>query len=143
MIKSVNVVTGEVYEFSDTTPDEIIVSWNLINETIKALERAKDKLKKKVPDLVNHVGIYEGENFTFRVSSVQRVNYDKAVMRQVFDEDLLDTLLVPHKPSIDAYIKENLEDLGESSTLLRESMIDEGKAYQVIKLEKRFPTEQA
>ena len=143
MIKSVNVVTGEVYEFSDTTPDEIIVSWNLINETIKALERAKDKLKKKVPDLVNHVGIYEGENFTFRVSSVQRVNYDKAVMRQVFDEDLLDTLLVPHKPSIDAYIKENLEDLGESSTLLRESMIEEGKAYQVIKLEKRFPTQQA
>jgi len=143
MIKSVNVVTGEVYEFSDTTPDEIIVSWNLINETIKALERAKDKLKKKVPDLVNHVGVYEGENFTFRVSSVQRVNYDKAVMRQVFDEDLLDTLLVPHKPSIDAYIKENLEDLGESSTLLRESMIEEGKAYQVIKLEKRFPTEQA
>jgi len=143
MIKSVNVVTGEVYEFSDTTPDEIIVSWNLINETIKALERAKDKLKKKVPDLVNHVGIYEGENFAFRVSSVQRVNYDKAIMRQVFDEDLLDTLLVPHKPSIDAYIKENLEDLGESSTLLRESMIEEGKAYQVIKLEKRFPTEQA
>ena len=143
MIKSVNVVTGEVYEFSDSTPDEIIVSWNLINETIKALERAKDKLKNKVPDLVNHVGIYEGENFSFRVSTVQRVNYDKAVMRQVFDEDLLDTLLVPHKPSIDAYIKENLEELGESSTLLRESMIDEGKAYQVIKLEKRFPQEKA
>jgi uncharacterized protein (UPF0128 family) len=57
-------------------------------------------------------------------------------MRQVFDEDLLDTLLEPHKPSVDAYIKENLEELGESSTLLRESMIEVGKAYQVIKLEK-------
>jgi hypothetical protein len=136
MIQSVNKLTGEVYEFAADTAEEMIASWSTINETIKALERAKDQLKPLVENIVNYKGVYEGDNYRFRISSVQRFNYDKAVMRQVFDEDLLDTLLEPHKPSIDAYIKENLEDLGESSTLLRESMIEVGKAYQVIKLEK-------
>jgi len=136
MIKSVNKLTGEEYDFAADTAEELITSWSTINETIKALERAKDQLKPLVEDIVNYKGVYEGDNYRFRISSVQRVNYDKAIMRQVFDEDLLDTFLEPHKPSIDAYIKENLEDLGENSTLLRETMVDVGKPYQVIKLEK-------
>lgn len=136
MIKSVNKLTGEEYDFAADTAEEMIASWSTINETIKALEKAKDQLKPLVEDIVNYKGVYEGDNYRFRISSVQRVNYDKAVMRQVFDEDLLDTFLEPHKPSIDAYIKENLEDLGENSTLLRETMVDVGKPYQVIKLEK-------
>ena len=136
MIQSLNKLTGEVYEFAAGTAEEMIASWSTINETIKALERAKDQLKPLVENIVNYKGVYEGDNYRFRISSVQRFNYDKATMRQVFDEDLLDTFLEPHKPSVDAYIKENLEELGESSTLLRESMIEVGKAYQVIKLEK-------
>jgi len=136
MIQVVNTGTGEIEEYSDETPEEIMESWRLITDQIKMLERAKEKLKKKVPAIVDNNGVYEHGKYRFKISSVQRFNYDKAVMRQVFDEDLLDTLLKPDKTLIDTYIKDNLADLGEASTLLRQSMLEEGLAYQVVKLEK-------
>jgi len=136
MIKVVNTLTGEIEEFLDDTPNEIVESWKQISNQIKALERAKEKLKKKVPSILDNNDTYEHNGYRFKLSHVQRFNYDKAVMRQVFDEDLLDTLLKPDKTLIDTYIKDNLEQLGELSSMLRNSMKEEGLGYQVIKLEK-------
>jgi len=136
MITVVDVLTGEVSEFADTTPEEIKDSWLQINKQIQALERAKDKLKPKVAELLDEFGKYEFEDYMFRQMTVQRRNYDKAVMREALDEDTLDLFLVPDKTAIDKYLKENLEELGDVSTRLRESMVDVGNPYSVTKLEK-------
>ena len=136
MIRVVNTYTGEIEEFPHSSPEDIVESWKQISNQIKALERAKDKLKQFVPNILDNNDTYENNGYRFRMSTIQRYNYDKSIMRQVFDEDLLDTLLKPDKTLIDNYIKDNLETLTEGSTLLRNSMVEDGKPYQVIKLEK-------
>lgn len=131
----VDTLTGEVLEFPDTTPEDIKNSWLQISKQIQALERAKDKLKPKVAELLDEFGKYEFEDYMFRQMTVQRRNYDKAVMREALDEDTFDLLLIPDKTAIDRYLKENLESLGDASTKLRESMVDVGQPYSVTKLE--------
>lgn len=135
MITAVDVLTGEVLEFADSTPEEIKDSWLQISKQIQALERAKDKLKPKVAELLDEFGKCEIGDYMFRQMTVQRRNYDKAVMREALDEDTLDLFLVPDKTAIDKYLKENLEELGDVSTRLRESMVDVGQPYSVTKLE--------
>lgn len=136
MIQVVNTLTGEVEEFNDSTPEQIVESWKLISNQIKALERAKEKLKAKVPAILDSKDSYEYKGYRFKLSHIQRFNYDKQVMREVFDQDLLETLLKPDKTLVDNYLKENLEELGDKSSILRNNMIEEGKPYQVIRLEK-------
>ena len=136
MIHVVNVATGEVTEFADESPEDIKNSWLMISKQIQALERAKDKLKPKVAELLDEFGKYEFEDYMFRQMTVQRRNYDKAVMREALDEDTLDLFLVPDKTAIDKYLKENLEELGIVSTILRDSMVDVGNPYSITKLEK-------
>lgn len=136
MITVVNTLTGEVEEFKDETPQDIVNSWRLISNQIKALERAKDKLKLKVPKILDINDTYEHDGYRFKMSHVQRFNYDKSVMRDVLDADLCETLLKPDKTLIDAYLKDNLESLGEVSSTLRNTMVEDGKPYKVIKLEK-------
>jgi hypothetical protein len=128
--------TGEVLEFAADTPSRIVEAWQLINEYIDAYEKAKDELKKLIPDLVDERGVYTQGDVMFRVASIQRMAYDKAKLREVFDEDTLDLFLQPEKGKIDRYIKEHLNELGEMSTLLRKSMVPVGRPYQVIRLEK-------
>ena len=136
MITAVDVLTGEVLEFADETPEDIKNSWLMISKQIQALERAKDKLKPKVAELLDEFGKYEFEDYMFRQMTVQRRNYDKAVMREALDEDTLDLFLVPDKPRVDQYIKEHLEELGEVSTLLRKTMVTVGNPYTTVRLEK-------
>lgn len=137
MITAVNKATGEQIELPASTPDEIVQAWRTAQEYDKAAKSLKDQLKKLVPDLVGDKGLSEPiQGFQFRVSNIQRKNYDKAVLRRVFDEDTLDLFLKPDKPVIDKYLKEHLEEVGEGSTELRNSMIEEGKPYEVIKLER-------
>ncbi len=45
-------------------------------------------------------------------------------------------MLQPNKRYIDDYLKSNVDELGELSTALRNTMIDEGMPYEVIRLEK-------
>lgn len=132
----VDTLTGEVLEFADSTPEEIKDSWLQISKQIQALERAKDKLKPKVAELLDEFGKYEFEDYMFRQMTVQRRQYDKAVMRGVLDEDTLDLFLVPDKTKVDQYIKEHLEELGEVSTLLRKTMVTVGNPYTTVRLEK-------
>ena len=129
--------TGEILEFNPKSLKEIQEVWQMANEYIKAYTAIKDQLKPLVEAHVNHNGVSEPVNgYQFRVSNVQRYNYDKAVLRQNLDEDTVDLLLVPDKTAIDKYLKENLEELGDVSTELRNSMVPVGKPYSVVKAEK-------
>lgn len=137
MIKATNKATGEVVELETDTFEQIVEAWRVASEYEKTAKALKDQLKKLVPDLIGERGMSEEyKGYAFRVSNVQRMTYDKAVMRDVLDADTFDVLLVPDKTLVDTYLKENLELLGEASTLLRNAMIPVGAPYQIIKLEK-------
>lgn len=132
-----NKHTGEVVNLPASTAKEVVEAWQIAQEYAKTAESLKDQLKKLVPKFVENGNTSEPINgFMFRISSVQRMNYDKSKLREVLDEDELEVLLKPDKPAIDRYLKENLEQLGSKTTILRESMIPEGKAFEVIKLER-------
>jgi hypothetical protein len=136
-ITATNKATGEVVELQAGTPEEIVEAWRIAQEYDKTAVALKDQLKKLVPSIVGTRGVSEPiGNYQFRVSPIQRMTYDKSVMREVFDEDTLDLFLKPDKPAVDKYLKENLESLGEASTTLRQAMIPDGKPYQTIRLEK-------
>lgn len=137
MIKAVNKHTGEVVALPADTPERLVEAWQIAQEYAKTAEALKDQLKKLVPKIVGEQATSDPINgFMFRISNVQRRNYDKSKLREVLDEDVYDLMVKPDKPMIDKYLKENLESLGDISTQLRESMIDEGKAYEVIRLER-------
>lgn len=127
--------TGEVLSFPSKNMGEVIDSYALVNETIAAYERIKKQLQKLAAAAIDGT-TYEHGKYMLRVSTVQRMNYDKSVMRELLDPDTFDTMLEPAKSRIDTYLKENLDDLGDISTRLRESMTPVGNPYQVVKLER-------
>lgn len=132
----VDTLTGEVMEFADTTPEEIKDSWLQISKQIQALERAKDKLKPKVAELLDEFGKCEIGDYMFRQTTVQRRNYDKGILKEVIkDEGLLDEMLQPNKKFIDDWLKENVETSGEIGTLIRDNMIDVGEPFSQTRLE--------
>lgn len=136
-ITATNKATGELVELPADTPAQIVEAWRIAQEYVKTAETLKGQLKMLVPRLVGDKDVSEPVNgFMFRVSYIQRMTYDKAVMREVLDPDVFDVLLEPNKTAVDNYLKENLETLGDVSTQLRKSMLETGKPYQVIKLEK-------
>lgn len=135
--QAVNTITGEVIELEAGNYQEVMESWRLASELARVAAELKEQLKSLVPLYVGEKGLSEPLNgFMFRLSNVQRYNYDKSVMRLVFDADTFDLLLKPDKPLVDKYLKEHLESLGEGSTKLRDTMIAEGKPYETIRLEK-------
>lgn len=137
MIKATNKHTGEVVELEAETYEQVVQAWQVAQEYAKVADSLKDQLKKIVPNFVENGSTSEPTNgYMFRISNVQRYNYDKAVLRQVFDEDTLDLFLEPNKPTIDRYLKEHLDELGDDSTVLRKNMVEVGRPYQVIKLER-------
>lgn len=135
MIQFLNKWTGELHELPDKTPEQIRDAWLALSETIKACERAKDKLKPKVEELIGE-STYPIGDYQFRRTITQRKNYDKTVMRRVLDEDTLDLFLAPDKSKIDTWLKENAEQLGETSNILRKTMVNVGNPYTAIRLEK-------
>jgi len=137
MIKAINKATGEIIELESKTPEQIVEAWKIAQEYEKVAKSLKDQLKKIVPTLVNDSGVSEEINkAVFKINTVQRMTYDKSVVRQVLDEDTYDLFTKIDKSGLDNYIKDNLNELGEASTELRASMIPDGNPYQVIKLEK-------
>lgn len=128
--------TGEVLEFNAGTPEQILEAWQRASSYIDACTKVKERLKKVIPEFTDNKGIIDLGAFQFRVTPIQRMNYDKSYMRQVFDEDELDLFLVPDKTAVDKYLKDNLNKLGEGSTLLRNTMIPVGRPYTTIRLEK-------
>jgi len=136
-ITATNKATGEVVELEANTPEQIVQAWQIAQEYEKTSKALKDQLKKLVPDFVGDRGTSDPiGNFQFRVNSIQRMTYDKSIMRNVFDEDTFDLLLEPNKAAVDNYLKEHIDETGEAGTQLRNTMIPVGNPYQVIKLEK-------
>jgi len=136
-IKAINKATGEVIELDADTPEQIVEAWKIAQEYEKAAKSLKDQLKKIVPSLVNDDGKSdEINNAVFKINTIQRMTYDKSVVRQVLDEDVFDLMTKIDKTKLDNYIKDNLSELGDISTELRASLIPDGKPYQVIRLER-------
>lgn len=139
MIKATNKHTGEIIELEVDTYEKIIQAWQIASEYEKVSKTLKDQLKKLVPDFVTDNGTSpEYNGVMFRVSNIQRMNYDKSVLREVLDEDTYDLMVKPNKTLVDKYLIEIVRDndVEGISTRLRDSMIPEGKSYQVIKLER-------
>lgn len=136
-MKVVVKLTGEVIELYPKNLTELQEAWQLCSEYEKAYKAMKDKLKPLVEAHVNENGVSEPVNgYLFRVSAIQRMNYDKSVLRRYLDADTFDVLLEPNKTAVDTYLKEHIEDLGDVSTEIRNSMVPVGKPYQVIRAEK-------
>ena len=137
MITATNKATGEVIELPSETLEEVVSAWQVAQEYEKAAKALKDQLKKLVPKYVDHTNRSEEiGNVRFNVNSIQRMTYDKSVLRSTLDEDTFDVLLKVDKPAVDKYLKENLVELGEASTIIRQAMVADGQPYEVIKLEK-------
>lgn len=137
MIKAVNKATGEVVELEADSLEQVVSAWRVAQEYDKTAKALKDQLKELVPKFVSSKGMSEdADGFAFRVSNVQRMTYDKSVLRNNLDEDTFDVLMKPDKTAVDKYLKDNLEALGEASTVIRSAMVADGKPYQVIKLER-------
>jgi hypothetical protein len=130
-------ITGEILEFNASNLAEILETWRVASEYIKAYEKVKDRLKLVIEPFLNDRGQAEINGFLFRESIIQRMTYDKSVLRDAFDDqDLLDMFLDVSKTKVDNYLKENLAELGELSTVLRKSMIPVGRPYKTLRVEK-------
>lgn len=125
-------LTGLMYEVE--TQDQLVESMELIKKQIKALKEAEAQIRDLVLD-IDWNG-YENQGRVVRVSHVQRMEYDKATLRVLLDEDVFDVLTKVDKTAVDKYIRDNLDDLGDIATKLRDSMMPSGKPYAVVKLEK-------
>lgn len=128
--------TGEVVSFETNSPEQIMDALLTVKAYKDAYEVLDKKLKKMAADIVDEQGRLEHDGHMLRVFTTQRMAYDPAVLREVFDEDELATFMEPSKGRIDAYIKEHLDDLGPMSTKLRQSMVPSGKPYTVCRLER-------
>lgn len=128
--------TGELIELPDKTPTDVVASYRLVNETIEAFEKVKKQLQKRASELIDNGERLEHDGYMIRSYSTQRMAYDPAVLREVFDEDLMATFMEPQKGRIDRYLKEHLEELGPASTRLRESMVPTGRPYSVVRIER-------
>lgn len=136
-VSSTNKFTGELVELPADTPEQIITAWRVAQELERQAKQLKDQLKKVVPSLIGDRGVSdEVDGYMFRSTTIQKYNYSRAALRELLDADTYDLMMKPNKTAIDTYLKENLEELGEKSTLLRNSMEAEGKPYEVIKLER-------
>lgn len=137
MITAINKATGEVIELPSDTLEQIMDAWKVAQEYDKAAKSLKDQLKMLIPEFVDHTNKSEEvSNFQFKINSIQRMTYDKSVLRENLDEDTFDVLMKPDKGAVDKYLKENAEELGEASHIIRVSMVADGSPYQVIKLER-------
>lgn len=135
-VSATNKITGEVVDMPADNLDQIMTAWQLAQQLEKMAKDLKDQLKPEVERFAEDGSSEEINSLRFKVISIQRYDYDKTVMRQVLDEDVFDLLLKPDKTAVDNYLKENLEQLGDISTELRKTMVEVGKPYKVIKLEK-------
>lgn len=136
-LTATNSFTGEIVATSYNSPEEAGLELLALNKQIEALESLKKQLQDYIAQNANESGLLNiSDQYIVRVTQTQRMQYDKAVLREVFDEDELDLFLEPAKGKIDRYIKDHLDDLGEFSTMLRESMIPTGSPYRTVKVER-------
>lgn len=136
-VSATHKTTGETIEHDVNNIVDMVNAWRLASEYEKLAMSLKEQLKKMLPPFLDESGNSEEVGgYVFKSRLIHRRNYDKTIMRQVLDEDTFDLLLIPDKTKIDAYIKENMNSLGDISTKLRETMVDVGRPYNVTRLER-------
>jgi len=129
--------TGEVIELEVKDLKSLVIAYSIAQDHEKAGKALKEKLRKEISKYLDENGKSEEvDGKQFKSIRVQKMAYNKAVLREIFDEDTYDLFMKPSKTAIDSYIAENLENLGEYSTKLRKSMVPEGEPYMQVKLEK-------
>lgn len=132
-----NEVTGEIYDADVSTPQQIVDEYRRVNATIDAYEKLKKILQAKATTIVDDRGTFEHNGYQLRVMTVQRQTYDMTVIREVIeDEDTINGFLELSKGKVDRYLKDHLDELGEGSTRLRDTMVEVGRPYQVVRLER-------
>lgn len=130
----VEVSTGEIIDIDTSSDHAIVKSWQFLSDQIKELEKAKDQLKELIRR--QELDDREIDGYMFKVSGVQRRNYDLETMRNVLDEDLFNTFIQADKKLVDSWIQENIEIDPDTTEKLRKSMVDVGQPYTVLKLQK-------
>lgn len=130
----IEVSTGEIIDIDTSSDRAIVKSWQFLSDQIKELEKAKDQLK----DLIRRQELDDREidGYMFKVSGVQRRNYDLETMRNVLDEDLFNTFIQADKKLVDSWVEENIEIDPDTTEQLRKNMVDVGQPYTVLKLQK-------
>lgn len=128
--------TGEVLDLDVKSPEDIIDALLMVNSYIAAYEHLKAQLNDLAVDAVDTHGSLEHGGHRLVYFTTQRMQYDKAVLREVFDPDELDVLMEPAKGKIDRYIRDHLEELGEFGGMLRDSMKPIGRPYRTVRLER-------
>lgn len=137
MIKATNPFTGEVFELQDDTPTDLETAYNFCKQFEKTIKQMQDQLKERVKKAAVD-GLLQTPAGRFKYTSIQRQTYDKAVLRQLLDEDLLDTFTVVKKAAVDDWLKERVfkQDIDpELNTQIRQALIPDGKPYEVVKYE--------
>lgn len=136
-VSTLNKATGEVIELETNNLTEVMEACKIASQYEKLAKDLKDQLKKQLPKYLDESGKSEEvDGYQFKQIHIQRRTYDKSVLREMLDEDVVDLFLKVDKGGVDNYIKDNLDRLGDISTRLRESMIDDGRPYSQTKLEK-------
>lgn len=129
--------TGEVIELEVSDLSSMMTAYTIAQEYEKASKKLKDQLKTELDKYLDENGrSVELNGKQFKSISIQRMTYDKSILREVLDEDTYDLFMKPAKTEIDKFLAENLETFGDASTRLRKSMVADGNPYTQVKLEK-------
>lgn len=145
IINVVNKYTGEVMSFSTARPVDKAQSYLAINETINALERAKDKIKDQILTEIGERGeedLEVGSSFIWHRQTRRYFNYDLGVMRERLDEDLFNMLIKPDKTKIDEVLAESVKAKKhpviepEIGSELRKTMVEERMPVTALRLER-------
>lgn len=135
--KATNKYTGEVTELEVSNLKSLMYAYNVAKEYEDVGKKIKDQLKDELENYLDESGKSEElDGQQFKRIPIQRMTYDKSLLRELVDEDTFDVLIKVDKSATDKYLKENLEKLGDISTQLRKSMVVDGKPYSMTKLEK-------
>lgn len=108
-INVVNKATGEIFTFPTDNDANIAMSYHNISQTIKALERAKDKIKIMALDALGDDDQREVGAFKWKRTTSEYRQYDMTTLRAVLDEDLFATVVSPNKSMIDGLIAEGVK----------------------------------
>lgn len=139
MIKETIKQTGEIIELADETFTDVMKSWQIATDYEKIGKALKEKLKKRILQYIGSNGRSEEiDGYQFRVSNVQKMTYDKAVLRDAVGEDVYDLFMEPKKTAIDEYLAELVSkgDPDDITTKVRAAMLPKGKPYSQTVLEK-------
>jgi hypothetical protein len=139
MITATNPFTGEVFELNDSTPSDLEAAYNFLKTFEKTIKSMQEQWRKRVMAACDDTGSVETPNGRLRHIVTQRMTYDKSALRNLLDEDTLDTFLVVKKGLVDEWLKERVRkgDIEpEVNREIRNSLIEDGAPYATVKYEK-------